>query len=116
MTRPALFLSSQAPTERVSEPLCGACPCAHPVLPAMLPAHGYEDWAQIHYPPAPPVEHSPPLPSSCIFRLVRPGPFLLLLELSGGVPLAAAPLPFPGVFVLRVGVSSSRGAELGSTG
>lgn len=60
---------AQAPTERVSEHLCGACPCAHPVLPAMLPAHGYEDWAQIHYPPAPPVERSPPLPSSCVFRL-----------------------------------------------
>ncbi|XP_049633977.1 TNFAIP3-interacting protein 1 isoform X2 [Suncus etruscus] len=62
-------LKAKAPTERVSEHLCGACPCAHPVLPAMLPAHGYEDWAQIHYPPAPPVEHSPPLPSSCVFRL-----------------------------------------------
>lgn len=62
-------LKSKAPTERVSEHLCGACPCAHPVLPAMLPAHGYEDWAQIHYPPAPPVERSPPLPSSCVFRL-----------------------------------------------
>lgn len=74
----------------------------------MLPAHGYEDWAQIHYPPAPPVEHSPPLPSSCVFRLVRPGPLLLLLELSGGVPLACCSPP---IFLL-VCFSQSRGLQL----
>lgn len=53
------------------EHLCGAYPYAYPPLPAMVPHHPFDDWAQIRYPPSPmAMEHSPPLPNSRLFHLV----------------------------------------------
>ncbi|XP_060053998.1 TNFAIP3-interacting protein 1 isoform X2 [Erinaceus europaeus] len=52
------------------EHLCGAYPYAYPPLPAMVPHHPFDDWAQIRYPPSPmAMEHSPPLPNSRLFHL-----------------------------------------------
>ncbi|XP_062044799.1 TNFAIP3-interacting protein 1 isoform X1 [Lepus europaeus] len=52
------------------EHLCGAYPYAYPPMPARVPHHGFDDWSQIRYPPAPmAMEQPPPLPSSRLFHL-----------------------------------------------